>query len=518
MPTLILALGTPESWPFVVLVVAVAFVIAAISWLRMHPFLALILAAILAGVMADSLPVNPAAKRNDAANVQDIDYGRRVSSIGEGRLTQALKLTTVGFGETAASIAIVIGMATIIGMALMESGAADKVVRRFLAICGEGPWGISLALVVSTYVLSIPIFFDSMFMLMVPIAMAMAMRTGRDFTLYVLAICAGGVITHSLTVPHPGPLFMVDNLKIDIGLSLWAGIGAGLVPAALAWIAIQTLSRWTPVPLRPSATAPLDDVRRMMAKPEAELPGLTASLAPIVVPILLISATSVFEMIRRGYTPDAGGLSGMIVRWCGGLDGFLYVKAWADFAGNKNVALIIGAALSLWVLARQRRLPFRELEKLIGPPLETGGVIILITAAGGAFGYMLAQAGVGTALGIWARAHGGVNLVLLSYAVAVVFRIAQGSATVAMQTTSAIVAALAVGLPYHPIYLFMAIGFGGIGFSWMNDSGFWVVSRLAGFTEAETLRTWSVLLTFISVIGLLFTLLLSNLLPFTSLA
>ena len=513
MPESTSTLLSADVWPFVVLVVSVAFVVVAISWWRLHAFLALILAAILAGVMATSLPVNPAAKRNAATGQQDLDYGKRVSTIAEGRLGQALKLTTVGFGETAAGIAIVIGMATIIGMALMESGAADKVVRRFLAVCGDGPRGISVALVASTYVLSIPIFFDSMFMLMVPIAMALAMRTGRDFTLYVLAICAGGVITHSLTVPHPGPLFMVDNLKIDIGLSLWAGIGAGLVPAVIAWAGIQWLSRRTPVELRPSATVPLEDVRRAAAKAESELPGLVASLAPIIVPILLISVTSIFEMARRAYVPDAGGFAGALVGWCGGLDRFLFVKGWVDFIGNKNTALVIGAVLSLWVLARQRKLPLRDLEKLIGPPLETGGVIILITAAGGAFGYMLTQVGVGTALGTWARAHGGINLIVLAWMVALVFRIAQGSATVSMQTTSAIMAGLMTGLPYHPIYVFLAIGFGGIGCSWMNDSGFWVVSRLSGFTERETLRTWSALLTLISVTGLAFSWLLSRLMP-----
>jgi gluconate:H+ symporter, GntP family len=513
MPTALLAATALNTWPFVVLVACVAFVIIAISVLRLHPFLALIFAAILAGVMAESLPLNPNAKRSEASGTQDMDFGRKVTGVAGGKLPQALKLTTIGFGETAGNIAIVIGMATIIGMALMESGAADKVVRRFLAVCGDGPKGISFAIVISTYILSIPIFFDSMFMLMVPIAMAMALRTGRDFTLYVLAICAGGTVTHSLTVPHPGPLFMVDNLKIDIGLSLWVGIVVGLVPVVVAWLAIQALNRWTPVNLRESANAPIKDLKRMMEKPESELPGLLASLAPIIVPIVLISITSVFEVAKRGYTPGAGGFSGSMVGMCGGLDGFMLAKGWVDFIGNKNMALILGAGLSLWLLARQRKFSFRKLEELMGPPLETGGVIILITSAGGAFGYMLAQAGVGDALGEWARQHSGINLILLAYAVALVFRIAQGSATVSMQTTSAMLAGLATSLPYHPIYVFLAIGFGAIGCSWMNDSGFWVVSRLSGFTEKETLRTWSVLLTVISLTGLVLALVLSNVLP-----
>ena len=164
MPSPILAAAAFNTWPFMVLVISVAFVIISISALRMHAFLALILAALLAGIMADKLPGDPKAPE-------------------KGQMVRAVELTAEGFGKTAGGIAIVIGMATIIGMCLMESGAADKVVRRFLAACGDEATGISFAIVLSTYILSIPIFFDSMFMLMAPIAVAMALRTGRNFTL-----------------------------------------------------------------------------------------------------------------------------------------------------------------------------------------------------------------------------------------------------------------------------------------------------------------------------------------------
>jgi GntP family gluconate:H+ symporter len=487
--------ATLNTWPFVVLIVSVVFVIVAISALRMHAFLALILAALVAGIMADKLPADLKAPE-------------------KGQMVRAVELTATGFGNTAGGIAIVIGMATIIGMCLMESGAADKVVRRFLAVCGDGPKGTSFAIVLSTYILSIPIFFDSMFMLMAPIAMALALRMGRNFTLYVLAICAGGTVTHSLTVPHPGPIYMAENLGIDVGLSIWAGIIVGFVPMLIAWGAIQFLNQWTPVELRESPNAPLGDLRKMMDKPESELPGFIVSLSPIILPILLISLASVFDVVMRGHKAGATGFSATVVDLLGGKDGFNGVKQWVDFIGNKNIALVIGAALSLWLLKRQRKLPLNKISDMVGPPLETAGVIILITAAGGAFGYMLSQAGVGDSLGTWANQNKGINLILLSYAVALIFRIAQGSATVSMQTTSAMLAALATGLPYHPIYIFCAIGFGAIGCSWMNDSGFWVVSRLSGFTEKETLRTWTVLLTIISVVGVVFTWVLSKVLPF----
>jgi GntP family gluconate:H+ symporter len=152
---------------------------------------------------------------------------------------------------------------------------------------------------------------------------------------------------------------------------------------------------------------------------------------------------------------------------------------------------------------------------LLGPALETAGVIVFITAAGGAFGGMLRHAGVGEA--IRAAAEGrAVNLILLAWTVAVVLKFAQGSATVSVLTTAAMMTGVTQGvaLPYHPMYLFLAIGFGGLGISWMNDSGFWVIGRLSGFTERETLRTWTVVAFAMSCAGLVETLLLSRLLPF----
>jgi GntP family gluconate:H+ symporter len=165
------------------------------------------------------------------------------------------------------------------------------------------------------------------------------------------------------------------------------------------------------------------------------------------------------------------------------------------------------------LLKSHRGLSLAKISSMTGPPLETAGVIILITSAGGAFGYMLTQSGVGVALAGWANSTQGINLVLLGYLVSVVFRVAQGSATVAMQTTSAMFFALLPSLGCHPLYLFLAIGFGATGFSWMNDSGFWVVSRLSGFTEKETLKTWSLLLTIISLVGITLTFVVSKLMP-----
>lgn len=598
MPFFALAPDPAASlWPFAVLVLCVALIIVLITVLRVHAFLALILAAIAAGLLA---PVG----------------GLPGEALGKSHWLQAVELTTAEFGVTAGKIAVVIGLASVISMCLMESGAADKVVRRFLAMFGEKRAGA--AILVSGYILSIPIFFDTFFMLLLPLARAMRVRTGKDYLLYILAICCGGTVTHSLCAPHPGPLAMAEVLKVDLGLTIVAGIAVGAIPVAASWFAARWLNRRLVVPLRETGGASLEDLRNIVNQPEKELPSFFWSILPVILPIVLISLASTFIAIQgKGFdasdfkqpqalarklkqgndpvsaclraqfsasvqqslaqydesqTPAkefqnalAGELNRVLrsgqsmydsARFAGvsfrattrkllaarpqdenvtRLNKSLLEDAYAGelgktsglppalfiggaFAGNRNVALLIGAALAIGVLMRQKRLDLGQVAKMIGPPLETAGVIILITSAGGAFGLMLKNAGVGEAVRAAVAGH-NINLIFLAWAVAAVIRVAQGSATVAMLTTAAMIYPLVGGgeaLPYHPLYLFMAIGFGAMFLSWMNDSGFWVVGRLSGFTEKETLKSWTVVVTVNSVAGLLATWVLAFLLPFAA--
>ena len=463
------AAAGPGYWPFAVLLISVALIVVLITVLRVHAFLALILAAIAAGLLAPigSLPGEPA----------------------RGHFVQAVELTTAEFGSTAGKIGVVIGLAAVIGLCLMESGGADKVVRRFLAVFGEKRSGI--AILASSYLLSIPIFFDTFFMLVLPIARALALRTGKNYVMYVMGICAAGVITHGLVAPHPGPLTMAEVMKLDVGQTIVAGLVIGLVPLAASWYFIKWANRRLVVAVPGSSdTTALD-------RPESELPSFTASILPVILPILLISAASTAAAVKGFATEQP------------------FLAATIEFLGNRNVALLVGAFLAVLLLVRTKRLSLGQVSDAIGPSFETAGVIILITSAGGAFGLMLKNAGVGEA--IRAAAEGKeMNLIFLSWAVAGVIRIAQGSTTVALLTTSAMVQPMLEGagsLPYHPVYVFIAIGFGGLIFSWMNDSGFWVVGRLSGFSEKETLKTWTALLTFISVVGLFTTLVASRVLP-----
>jgi gluconate:H+ symporter, GntP family len=480
----LLAQITPATgvsmWPFAVLAISLAAIIIMITKLRFHPFLALIFAAILAGLIAEKLPG---------------EYGTLGDRSKErSHWIQAVELTTVEFGNTAGKITVIIAMAAVIGMCLMQSGAADKVVRRFLAFFGQRRAGD--AIMASSYILSIPIFFDTFFMLLLPLARALRIRMGKDYLLFIMAICCGGTVTHSLLAPHPGPLAMAETLKIDLGFTIMAGLVLGIFPTLASWFVVKWINGRMEVPLRETPGTSLAELQEIVDKPESSLPSTFWSLVPVILPILLISLASTFDAVASLKNGDQS----------------LYTLV--QFAGNRNVALIIGTVFAVGLLMRQQKLSISAICERLGPTLETAGMIILITSAGGAFGLMLRNAGVGGAIQELLK-DSNVSLILVSWTVAAVIRIAQGSATVAMLTTAAMIYPMmsSADLPYHPVYIFAAIGFGAMMLSWMNDSGFWVVGRLSGLTEKETLRSWTVVVSVNSAAGLIVTLLGSMILP-----
>lgn len=444
--------------PLTVLFLSVVFIIAAIAWLRLHAFFALIFAAIMVGLLTAA------------------------GQSGDGRFIKTVESVMVEFGKSAGAIGFTIAIASVIGVALMESGAADKIIRRFIAVLGEAR--ASFALLACGFVLAIPVFFDTVFFLLVPLARALSLRTGKNYMLYLLAICAGGVITHGTVPPTPGPLVVAETLKIDLGLTIVGGIAFGIGPALIGLAFAHWINRRLPVPVRETSGSSLTSLQEVAGRREEELPGFWVSIAPVLLPVVLIALSSVVGTMRASVAPA--------------------LAQTIEFFGNKNIALLIGAVIALAVYARQKRIGIRQLGDGLGPPLEVAGVIILITAAGGAYGAMIRNAGVGDSV----RALAGdnaVNYVLLAWVLAAVIRVAQGSATVAMITSSSIMLSIAgpAGFGVHPFYIFLAVGYGATILSWMNDSGFWVISRLGGLTEGETLRSWTVLLTVISIVGLI---------------
>ena len=455
-----LLLSNAPLWPFAVLLIGIAAVVFMISALRFHPFVALILAAILVGLVAPSLPL--------------LD--------GEHMLKAAVELPMKEFGIMAGKIAWVIALAAVIGTAMMESGAAERIVNWLMDAMGEKR--AALALMLSGFLLSIPVFFDTVFFLLIPLAIALRLRTGKNFLLYVMAMSGGGVITHSLVPPTPGPLIMAESLSIDLGITIMGGLAAGLIPAILVLYVAKRMNMKMDIPLRIAVPEKIEKTVR-------ELPGLLPSLMPVLVPLILISLVSVTD-VTTGSVPG-----------------------WMEFLGNKNIAMGLGALIALWLWAKQAQLPRLELWKGVQKPLEIAGIIILITSAGGAFGAMIKHAGIGNAIE-YATQDFDVHYLLLAWFIAALMKTAQGSSTVAMITTASIMVALigtGADLPYHPIYVLLAIGFGALVISWMNDSGFWVVAKMSGFTEKEALKTWTVLLALIGVAGLVQVMVFSTILP-----
>jgi GntP family gluconate:H+ symporter len=444
--------------PLTVLFLSVVFIIVAIAWLRLHAFFALIFAAMFVGLLTVA------------------------GQTGEGRFIKTIESVMMEFGRSAGAIGFTIAIASVIGVALMESGAADKIIRRFIAVLGEKQ--AAFALLACGFVLSIPVFFDTVFFLLVPLARALSLRTGKNYMLHMLAICAGGVITHGTVPPTPGPLIVAETLKIDLGLTIVGGIVFGLLPALVGLYFARWINQRLPVPVRETSGSPLASLEAVAGRREDELPGFVASIAPVILPVILIAAASIAVLFKAQLAP---GLVETIV-----------------FFGNKNVALLLGAVIALTVYARQKKIAVKDLSNGLGPCLEVAGVIILITAAGGAYGAMIKNAGVGDSVRTLADGS-AVNYVLLAWVLAAVVRVAQGSATVAMITSSSIMLSIAgtSGFGVHPFYIFLAVGYGATTLSWMNDSGFWVISRLGGLTEGETLRSWTVLLTIISIVGLI---------------
>jgi len=238
------------------------------------------------------------------------------------------------------------------------------------------------------------------------------------------------------------------------------------------------------------------------------LPGLIPSLLPIVLPVVLISSnTVVVSMLSRGGAPSL---------WAA-------LAPYTAIIGNANLALLASAIVAMGVYARHRGASRADLSEMVETSLMSAGVIILITAAGGAFGATLQAAQIGPAIEATfaggARGLGsGVALLFLGFAVASLMKVAQGSSTVAMITTAAMLAAMlppprSGALPFHTVYVATAIASGSLVGTWMNDSGFWVFSKMGGVTEVETLKSWTPLLAVVGITGMVTTLVLALLVP-----
>jgi len=474
--------------PQLILAIGIAVVLGMIILLRANAFLALITAAIVVSLLA---PGDPATKITRVATA---------------------------FGATAGKIGIVIATAAVIGECMMKSGAADRVVRAFLHLLGVKR--ASLALMSSGFVLSVPVFFDTVFYLLVPLARSLYKRTGTNFLLYVLAICAGGAVTHTLVPPTPGPLAMAAELEIDIGLMILVGAMVG-VPMSLAGLAFAALANRR-MPITPGQYG----AEQKDALADEHLPGLLPSILPVLLPVLLISADTLMKTLTKGYPEMLAGWDRALNLPPDPATGAIGFSARLGqitaVVGDANIAMLASLVIAIMVLKSQKHLSQTKLGEVVETSLMSAGIIILITSAGGAFGAMLSEANIKEAITSMFQSTrvAGMLLLVLGFAVAALLKVAQGSSTVAMITTAGIMKAFVAGgdSPFNLVYLATAIGSGSLIGSWMNDSGFWIVTRMSGMTEVEGLKSWTVLLLVLGFTGLLTTLLLSQILPLTAAA
>lgn len=383
-----------------------------------------------------------------------------------------------GFGNTCTGIGILIAMAAIVGKCLLDSGAAEKVVLAVRDALGEKR--TPLAFVISSFTVAIPVFYDTVFYLMIPLGKALAAKTRKNYLLYVLSIIVGASLAHSLVPPTPGPLLVASELGVDLGLMILGGIVIGAIGCTFGFLYALFANRVWDIPLRPSTELTAEQLEEMAQRDPSDLPPFWLSLMPIALPVVLLAGNTVVDAI--GERP--GWLQALMPT--------------INFLGNKNIALTISAVVALLTLVWWKTTSRSETLTKVQEALASGGVIILITSAGGAFGHVLRQTNIAAAIAErFPIEEAGIALLMMAFFVTALVRVAQGSATVSMITGVGIVGPLAmtIDLPYHILYVALAIGCGSKPLPWMNDSGFWITSKMSGMTEGETLKTFTIVLT-----------------------
>ncbi|HEY1900821.1 MAG TPA: gluconate:H+ symporter [Terracidiphilus sp.] len=432
--------------------VAVVALIVLIAVFKLNPFITLLLTS-LALAMVTGMPLSTVVHSFEA-----------------------------GVGGTLGHIAIVVALGTILGKMMAESGGADQIAHTLIDFFGEKR--VHWAMMVIGLVIGLPAFFEVGFVLLIPIAFTVARRTGTSLILVGLPMVAGLSVVHGLVPPHPAALLAVSIYHADVGRTIFYALLIGIPTAVIAG------------PLYAKLIAPhihLAAENPMAAEfvdhgKERRLPGFWLTLFTILFPVVLMLVGSWADGIS---SPKSGLNEGL------------------HLVGNDDIALLIGVLLSFYTLGRMSGFNRTTILRFSNECLAPTATITLLVGAGGGFGRILQDSGVSHAIiGVALQSH--VPLLLLAWLLAAMMRLATGSATVAMTTAAGIVAPIALHTTgVHPELLAIATGAGSLIFSHVNDGGFWLVKEYFNMSVADTMKTWSVCETIISVTALLFTVALS---------
>jgi GntP family gluconate:H+ symporter len=395
-------------------------------------------------------------------------------------LTAVVRAFQDGVGGALGFIAVVVGLGTMLGKIMAESGAATRIATTLIRRFGEPR--VHWAIMMVAFILGIPVFFQVGFVLLVPLVFTIARRTGMSLVKLGLALVAGLSVVHGLLPPHPAAMLAVGTFNADVGLTILYGIAVGLPTAALAG---PMYGAW----IAPRIALPSENpmAAQLEGSDAGEMPGFGVSLFTVMIPVLLM-------LLASTATAALAEASGM--------------RTAAQFLGHPIVALLVALLVSFWTLGRVRRFTREQLLKFCNDCLAPTAAILLVIGAGGGFNQVLVQSGVGRAVASVAVASQASPL-LLAWFVAALIRVATGSATVAMTTSAGIVAPIAAAIPgTNAELLVLATGAGSLVLSHVNDAGFWLIKEFFSMTVPQTLRTWTVAETIIGIAGLGFTLVL----------
>ena len=397
-------------------------------------------------------------------------------------LLTIVKSFETGLGGTLGHIAIIVALGTMLGKMMAESGGADRIAHTLIQLFGEQrvPW----AMMVVGLLVGLPVFFEVGFVLLVPIAFNIARRTNTPLTLVGLPMVAGLSVVHGLVPPHPAAMLAVTAYNADIGRTVLYALLVGIPTAILAG---PLYARVIAPHIQLDPHNPIAD-QFVEETPRENMPSFTLTLATILLPIVLMLVGSWADAFTAPQTR---------------LNGILHLF------GSADIALLVGAGVSFVTLGKMRGFSRETIQKFADESLAPTATILLLIGAGGGFGRILQDSGTSQAIiNLALRAH--ISILFSAWLVAALVRLATGSATVAMTMAAGIIAPIALHTGVRPELLTIATGAGSLVFSHVNDGGFWMVKEYFGMTITQTMKSWSICETIISVVALLLALLLST--------
>ncbi|KGF18343.1 GntP family permease [Corynebacterium freneyi] len=431
--------------------IGIAAIVALIVWGKVHPFLALML-------------------------------GSAVLALTAGiALTDTFTAFTAGVGSTVGGTGVLIALGAIIGTLLVKSGGADAIVEGFLH--RTTPQKLPWVMAALAFIIGIPLFFEVGVVLLIPVVMLAAKRARQPVILLGIPALAGLSALHGLVPPHPGPLIAIDALGANLGVTLGLGLIVAVPCVILAGpVSAKFMAKWVPI------EAP-DTFTTGEPVPEEHRPGVAVSLSVVLLPVVLMLLRTLVETVWAGGAGNA--FHGLLM-----------------FLGSPLVALLVTSLYAMAVLGLRGGRGLKEVSDLVGASFAGIAGILLIVGAGGGFKETLVESGVADVIGDWLDGA-AISPLLAAWLVAVFIRLATGSATVATITAAGIMSPIAAGLdPVTTALMVLAIGAGSVFFSHVNDAGFWLVKEYFGMTVPQTLKTWSLMETILSVVGLVSVLLL----------